>query len=184
MRKYVLIVIAIALVACDDDYPPCSPDGDTQIPGGPVHGPTDPGPDPVPGPGPDGAEYAPRYRTNAAGEVCECGVYELGCSDSPAKARGSAQPGAYCPYPRDDGDPVLGGVVINAGRPKPTYPYTEGRCTCYQVSIVCGVRLPPIEYHGIIGDTVEECVERTLYALSRTPSAIGNEYEIECFPNN
>lgn len=176
MRALVMLPILV-LAACEDDYPPCAPDGDVGGPvGGPVHGPTDPGP--TPGPGPDQATYS----TNAAGEVCECGPYAIGCVDTPAMARGSAQAGAYCPYPREDGDPILGGVIITAGRKKP--PYAEGRCTCYQTSIVCGVRLPPVQYVGIIGDTAEECVERSLYALSNTPSAIGKEYEIECFPNN
>jgi hypothetical protein len=115
--------IVIALAACDDDYPPCSEDtGIPQGPGGPIHGPTDPGPLPLPGPapGPDQAQddYRPRYSTNAAGEVCECGPYEHGCTDSPTDAARGA-----CDYSPD-------GVYMPGDSSYPTAPPRVSGTTC------------------------------------------------------
>lgn len=177
-------LLSVALLACDDDYPPCTPDGDTPIPG-PVRGPgpTDPGPN-LPGPLPDGAaDYERRYRTNEAGEVCECGVYELGCVDSPQKAKGSAEPGAYCPYPREDGDPVMAGGPLEVER-DPTKPYCKCWWTMYD--ICGGQHAKEIE---IYGDSAEYCEDklRTLLGSQNKrlqeqhPNATGHDLgSIQC----
>jgi hypothetical protein len=92
-----MIYLLVSVVACEHDYPPCSPA--TASPWT-VEGPT---PDPAPRPGPD--EDAPtRYSKNADGEVCECGPYELGCVESPEAAERASRPGAYCSFPRDSND--------------------------------------------------------------------------------
>jgi hypothetical protein len=168
MRTLVATLMLIALVACDDDYPPCSPDGDTQIPGGPVHGPDDPGPNPVPEPGPDQGSYEPTYSVNAAGEVCECGPYALGCVDSPAKAKGSAQHGAYCPYPREDGDPVMAGGPLEVER-DPTRPYCKCWWTMYDI---CGNQLPKsIEVYGASAIACEDELRELLGLYNSTRTA-------------
>lgn len=182
--KMLPLVLLLALIGCDDDYPPCSPDnGIPQGPGGPVHGPTDPGPTPLPGPGPDQDDYKPRYSTNAAGEVCECGPYEMGCSDTPEKAKGSAQPGAYCPYPRETDDPVIAGGPLHVDR-DPTRPYCKCWWTMYDI---CDGQHPKdIE---IYGDSAALCEDKLRVLLGsqnkslqdRYPEAKGNDLDsIQC----
>jgi hypothetical protein len=75
----------MALVtACSDDPPPCSVDGETQMPGGPVHGPADPGPT-FPAPEPDGAGPDEHLGTNTDGEVCRCSPYDVACGHASAE---------------------------------------------------------------------------------------------------
>lgn len=150
MRTYGMIFyISVALAACEHDYPPCSPDGDTQIPGGPVHGPTDPGPSPVPGPGPDGAGYQPRYRTNERGEVCECGPYEMGCSDSPADAARGA-----CDYSPD-------GVYVPGDGAYPAAPTKVDGATCGKPDSNSG-ELFTCHYTRSVGPLSEETKSATV----------------------
>lgn len=186
MRYLICIYLASTILsACDDDYPPCSPDtGALQGPGAPT-GPTDPGPILGPVPDPD-QEASPTYSTNDKGDVCECGPYEIGCVDSPEKARAAKQPGSYCPYPRQEGDPVtpsMGGFY-----PKPPIDYSEDpinprTCTCTQSITICGETLST-EMYGILGKDAATCIARMRYALSRTPGAYEpGLYHIECWPN-
>jgi hypothetical protein len=179
MKAYMILLCSIlttALGCTQSDYPPCHPEGTQELP---VQGP-DPAPWPNPDPGPGSPDYdapAPRYATNAEGDVCVCAGGEYGCVDTPEKARASAQSGAYCPYPREDGDPVKAGGV-------PVPPYSEGRCTCYVSLVYCGTATAPQEYTGIIGDSPAGCVQRILYMISRTPGMSGNQYQIDCHVNN
>lgn len=183
MRYIICIYLALTILsACDDDYPPCSPDtGAFQGPGAPT-GPSDPGPILGPAPDPD-QDASPTYSTNDKGEVCECGPYELGCVDSPEKAKVATKPGAYCPYPRENGNPVMAGVY-----PKPPIDYSEDpfnprTCTCQYTIDVCGTP-SVVDLYGILGKDTATCIARVRYMLSNTHGASEPSlYHIECWQN-
>lgn len=158
LRVIILVLLTIAaLIGCTDEYPPCHPEeGGEWGPRGPR--PTEPGPGPTPPP-PPGAEPPPgepptRYSTLPDGEVCECGQYELGCVDSPDKARASTKPGAYCPFPREDGDPVVApdlGLAPGAG---------GNTGTCYCSYLVIRPCQDPVPASLVVrGDSIAECAE-------------------------
>lgn len=177
MKRFIVMSLVLAPfmlgAGCDDDYPPCSPDsGIPQGPGAPT-GPTDPRPlpNPDPWPSPDGADPDPKYRTNESGEVCVCGIYEIGCVDSPGKARSSAQPGAYCPYPRESDDPVIRGPVTGEAFRDPSKPYCKCWWTMYDM---CGGQhAQDIE---IYGDSVDACVDKLSELLNGQNSRLREKY--------
>lgn len=158
-----LASIVLWLAGCfdSDRPPPCSEDdGVLDGPSGPVHGPADPGPG-FPGPPPDGSNYdqEPRYRLNAAGEVCACGPYELGCVDSQEKAKASGKVGTYCPYPREGGDPVITGGGIGIYR-DPAKPYCRCWWTMYDI---CNQQ--HAESIEIYGDSAGACEDKLFELL-------------------
>lgn len=149
MTTRAVLSIGLLLAACGEDYPPCSPEQGGEW--GPSVPPRDPNPGPgLPGPLPPG-DAPTLYSVNAAGEVCECSPYELGCVDSPEKAKQSTHKGAYCPYPREGGDPVLPSVGEIFSDPNRPY------CKCWWSAYdACGTVKPfSIE---IYGDSALSCV--------------------------
>lgn len=93
--------VALALMACDDSYPPCTPEGNGP---GTIYGPT---PSPLPGPGgpnepPDWADEPTRYKKNDNGQVCTCGPYDIECTTDPDGVPGD-EPGQVASVSSDCG---------------------------------------------------------------------------------
>lgn len=159
----------------DGSYPPCS-----FIQGEPNSPPPAPGPEPgpylPPTPGDNNfADDPKKYSVSEDGEVCECAQEQLGCVDSPDKAKKSAQPGAYCPYPRGQADEILLGLVSLSNK------NMGDTCTCTFTTEECGTIQSHI-FTDIPGRDIMECTEFLRKVLSQHLQSFSPQIQ-SCKPN-
>jgi hypothetical protein len=150
MKK--LLVLPIMFIGCmiGENYPPCPSSGQTETTSPPTPT-TEPGPYLPPESGDNFADDK-KYWVDDAGEICECSTEQLGCVDSPDKVKKSKQPGAYCPFPRENGDPILLGLLAGGNRK------WEDTCTCFFTTEECGTPQLHIAT-DIPGSNSEECTQ-------------------------
>lgn len=160
-------MVFLVVASCTDDYPPCrserpqSPDFTSGSVGASASSAA-------------GDFYRPQaYSLNEQGEVCECGPYEMGCVESPEKARAAGAKGAYCTYPRQ-GDGTIVIPTDSAYAPG----LGRGACVCLYSGLPnCDTAVGPFTVE-ISGWSAAECTGRLREILSHYNSVNGSNYDL------